>query len=126
MLIKRVYEVDPLCCPKCQGEMKVITFIEPPQGVVIERILRHCGLWHDSRGPPGDAGSVHAPDGDGPAAASRELTLVAEDAIWAEAESLFDADVFARDPVDDWYRRPSDDEPRELTYVDEDTFWSEF
>ena len=24
MLIKRVYEIDPLCCPKCQGQMKVI------------------------------------------------------------------------------------------------------
>ena len=33
MLIKRVYEIDPLCCPKCQGQMKVIAFIEPPQGV---------------------------------------------------------------------------------------------
>ena len=32
MLIKRVYEVDPLACPKCGGQMKVIAFIEPPQG----------------------------------------------------------------------------------------------
>ena len=52
MLIKRVYEVDPLCCPHCGGEMKVVAFIEPPQGEVIERILRHCGLW-DPRPPPG-------------------------------------------------------------------------
>ena len=29
--------------------MKVIAFIEPPQGDVIEKILRHCGLWHASR-----------------------------------------------------------------------------
>ena len=36
MLIKRVYEVDPLCCPHCGGEMKVVAFIEPPQGEVIE------------------------------------------------------------------------------------------
>ena len=28
--------------------MKVIAFIEPPQGEVIEKILRHCGLWHPS------------------------------------------------------------------------------
>ena len=27
MLIKRVYEVDPLCCPECGGEMKVVSFI---------------------------------------------------------------------------------------------------
>ncbi len=43
MLIKRVYEVDPLACPKCGGLMKVIAFIEPPQGAVIEKILR--ALW---------------------------------------------------------------------------------
>jgi hypothetical protein len=29
MLVKRVYEVDPLTCPKCGGQMKVIAFIEP-------------------------------------------------------------------------------------------------
>jgi len=27
-LIQRVYEVDPLLCPKCQGTMKIISFIE--------------------------------------------------------------------------------------------------
>ena len=117
MLIKRVYEVDPLCCPKCQGEMKVIALIEPPQGAVIEKILRHCGLWRSTRGPPGDGRTPDAP---------RELTFVPEDAIWTEAAGLCDVDVFASNPVDDWYREPSDDESRDLTYVDEDTFWSEF
>ena len=55
MLIKRVYEVDPLACPQCGGVMKVVAFIEPPQAEVIEKILRHCGLWQDrpsSRAPP--------------------------------------------------------------------------
>ena len=49
MLIKRVYEADALACPQCGGQMKVVAFIEPPQGAVIERILRHCGLWHPRR-----------------------------------------------------------------------------
>ena len=31
MLIKRVYEVDPLSCPECGGQMKVVSFSEPPQ-----------------------------------------------------------------------------------------------
>ena len=44
MLIKRVYEIDPLSSPECGGQMKVIAFIEPPQGEVIETILRHGGL----------------------------------------------------------------------------------
>ena len=65
MLIKRVYEIDPLCCPKCQGQMKVLAFIEPPQADVIEKILRHCGLWHCSRAPPAGGDSVH--DGHGQA-----------------------------------------------------------
>jgi hypothetical protein len=29
-----VYEIDPLVCPRCSGEMKVIAFIEPPEGDV--------------------------------------------------------------------------------------------
>jgi hypothetical protein len=45
MLIKRIYEVDPLECGKCGGEMEIISFIERGQRPVIERILRHCGLW---------------------------------------------------------------------------------
>ena len=43
-LIKKVYEVDPLSCPKCGAEMKIISFIERDQSEVIEQILRHCGL----------------------------------------------------------------------------------
>jgi hypothetical protein len=50
MLIKRVYEVDPLCCPECGGQMQVVSFIEPPQADVIEAILKHCGL-RQSRSP---------------------------------------------------------------------------
>ena len=53
-LIKCVYEVDPLECPKCGAEMKIISFIEKRQTDVIEHILRHCGLWKDTipRSPP--------------------------------------------------------------------------
>lgn len=44
-LIKRVYEIDPLLCPKCGGTMKIVPFIEKrDQADVIERILKHCGL----------------------------------------------------------------------------------
>ena len=72
--------------------MKVVAFLEPPQAEVIERILRHCGLWNPSspRAPPAKHGWVHDPDdpSDGPTASS--------------------------------------DEPRELTYVDMDTFEAAF
>ena len=47
MLIKRIYEVDPLACPQCGGVMKVVAFIGPSQAQVIEKILKHCGLWQE-------------------------------------------------------------------------------
>ena len=31
--IRKVYETDPLICPKCQGEMRIISFIDQP-GVI--------------------------------------------------------------------------------------------
>jgi hypothetical protein len=37
--------VDPLRCPECGDEMKIISFIEKCQPEVVEKILRHCGLW---------------------------------------------------------------------------------
>jgi hypothetical protein len=42
-LIKKIREVDPLGCPRCGHEMKIISLIHEPD--VIERILRHPGLW---------------------------------------------------------------------------------
>ena len=42
-LIRRVYESDPLECPKCKGLMRVIVLIEDP--VVVRTILMHLGRW---------------------------------------------------------------------------------
>ena len=102
MLIKRVYEVDPLACPKCGGTMKVVAFIEPPQGDVIEKILRHCGLWNPpARPPPGDCPHfcrAHAERG------GKNGTVP-----FGVAEGTCGSD-----------------EPHELTCVDEDTFWATF
>lgn len=41
--IKKVWEVDPLACPECGGEMKIVSFIDEPQ--LIRRILEHLDLW---------------------------------------------------------------------------------
>ena len=46
-LIKQVYASDPIRCPKCGAEMKIIAFIERHHTEVIEKILRHCGLWDE-------------------------------------------------------------------------------
>jgi hypothetical protein len=91
MLIKRVFEFDPLVCPKCGGTMKVVAFIEPPQGDVIEKILKDCGLWCPSspRAPP-------------------------------------TGDLRVHDPAGDWDSDSACQEPREVTFVDEATFWASF
>jgi hypothetical protein len=52
-LIKRIWQVDPLACPRCGGPMKIVSFINPKQRDVIDRILDHCGL--SSRDPPAEA-----------------------------------------------------------------------
>jgi hypothetical protein len=42
-LIQKVYDVDPLACPKCGGKMRIIAFIEEQN--VIKKILLHLNLW---------------------------------------------------------------------------------
>ena len=51
-LIKRIYEVDPLVCPSCGSEMKVIAFITEHE--VIDCILRHLMSKEErkERAPP--------------------------------------------------------------------------
>ena len=49
MLIKHIYEVDPLECGRCGGEMEIISFIERGQRPVIERILRGHQSGADQR-----------------------------------------------------------------------------
>ncbi len=49
-LIKKVYEADPLVCPRCSGPLKIISLIG--DGAVIEKILRHLKLWDRPERPP--------------------------------------------------------------------------
>ena len=42
-LIQKICEVDPLTCPKCQGPMRIISFIKDQE--IIAKILKHLGLW---------------------------------------------------------------------------------
>jgi len=41
-MIRKVYEVDPLHCPTCGGQMRIISFIEDPKS--IDKIIRHLKL----------------------------------------------------------------------------------
>jgi hypothetical protein len=55
-LIQKIYELDPLVCPKCQGAMRVISSIEDPS--VIRVILEQLWLWlARARRPP----KIHDP-----------------------------------------------------------------
>jgi len=58
----QVYEADPLNCPKSGSPMRIIAIIERRQTEVIEKILRHCGLWKESpaRGPPSPGVTVES------------------------------------------------------------------
>ena len=49
-MIRKVHEVDPLCCPACGGQMKMISFIEEPKA--IDRIIRHLKLSFQAERPP--------------------------------------------------------------------------
>lgn len=48
-LLARVYEVDPLVCPRCGARLRVIAVIQNP--VQISKILNH--LVKAGRAPPG-------------------------------------------------------------------------
>ncbi len=51
--IRKVWEVDPLTCPKCAGEMKIISFIY--KKTVIQKILTHLNIFEEKknqRAPP--------------------------------------------------------------------------
>jgi hypothetical protein len=56
VLIARIYEVFPLLCPLCGGQMRLIAFVT--EGRQIRRILDHIGVDSEpphiapARGPP--------------------------------------------------------------------------
>jgi len=65
-LLRLIYEVDPLVCPRCGGPMRVVALIQDPK--VIDKILRHvrakgrhatAGPW--ATGPPRSDGSQAEP-----------------------------------------------------------------
>ncbi len=57
-LLRRIFEIDPLICPSCGGNMRVVGFILLPRD--IDRILCHmrdkgrdprAGPWAAAQGP---------------------------------------------------------------------------
>lgn len=53
-MIRKVYEVDPMICPRCGGRMRVVAFLT--EYAVVDRIIRHLELTFAAEKPP----PVHA------------------------------------------------------------------
>ena len=49
-MIKKVYEIDPLICPKCGQTMRTVSFIEDYK--VIDKIIKHLNLTFKAARPP--------------------------------------------------------------------------
>jgi len=49
-MIRKVYEVDPMVCPKCGGTMKVVAFLT--EHAVVDRIIDHLKLTFVANRPP--------------------------------------------------------------------------
>jgi len=49
-MIRKVYEVNPLICPKCQGQIKVIAFLTDYS--VVDRIIDHLKFTFVADKPP--------------------------------------------------------------------------
>jgi hypothetical protein len=49
-MIRKVYEVDPLLCPRCGGKMRVIAFLTDFS--VVDRIIDHLKLTFVADKPP--------------------------------------------------------------------------
>ena len=60
-MIRKVYEVDPLLCPHCGGQMKVIAFLT--EYAVVDRIIRHLELTFAAEKPPPHIFESSHPDG---------------------------------------------------------------
>gem|GEM_PF-3397776 len=48
--IKRIYEIDPLECPKCKSQMRIVAFVQDLQD--IKKIMRSLGLPDSTVLPP--------------------------------------------------------------------------
>jgi len=49
-MIRKVYEIDPLICPKRGGTMRIVSFIEDHK--VTDKIIKHLKLTFKAARPP--------------------------------------------------------------------------
>jgi hypothetical protein len=88
-LIRKIYEIDTLVCLQCDGQMRVIAFIEEMD--VIRKIFKHLDIWDDKRKPLLTANS----------ATLAKLQYTVEDAI-PSAEDMTVDPIY---PVEAYFRK---------------------
>jgi hypothetical protein len=49
-MIRKIYEVDPMICPRCGGRMRVVAFLT--EHAVVDQIIRHLELTFVAEKPP--------------------------------------------------------------------------
>jgi hypothetical protein len=59
-MIHKIYEVDPLCCPICRHQMRIISILEA--GPIVKKILIHPDLWDTRNHDPPSEDDSHIPE----------------------------------------------------------------
>jgi len=59
-VLKMLNEVDPLVCPKCQGQMKIIFIIDDFE--IIDKLLKHLNLWDIRNHDPPEVEPFYIPE----------------------------------------------------------------
>ncbi len=82
--IKKIWKDDPLICPECLTEMKIISFIENPG--IIKKILQYLDLWDEERGSQLRTSSRDPPV---QSVIPDEIVYVPIDDGWSQSDSDF-------------------------------------
>jgi len=64
-LLRRIFEVEPLECPRCGQSMRIVAFITEPQVIdrIVDHLRRNAAARCRSRAPPRAARRAHAAAG---------------------------------------------------------------
>ncbi len=68
-LLRRIFEVEPLECPRCGQTMRIVAFITEPRAIdrILDHVRRTATAKRRSRAPPARARRVRAAAGSGSA-----------------------------------------------------------
>lgn len=99
-LIQKIYHADPLLCTKCNGTMRIISFIE--EEAAIKKILKHLNLWMPN---------IHDPPEHSKSAAGTHFSNILEINLDASLQ-VVQEEIISHMPYEDDYSQltPYDDD----------------